>query len=381
MKYTTWTVCKVKNRKGQPWQGILKYKNAEGKWRNKTQVWPDAKGKKEAERLTEAWFDELNAEEMKREENSYTISEAVRNYIELQYSRNLIELSTYSEDLRNVTNYIDPYIGSLVFKEVDRHDLERWITKLHQKGLKQSTIHNAYKVLRKTYSYHYKMDDITKNPCNITVPKGEPRQSHMTNDQANAFITAVNAEYKPEDKMYIAIYLAYYMGLRRGEICGIRYRDIDLDANTLTISSAVGRATREDYMKGPKNKSSYRTIPLVQQVREIIQYHVNTFHPEPSWFVCGEEEKFMTPSLLSTNFENFRDKYELTDAFGKKISLHSLRHHLGYVGARTVDISSLSHIFGHASRSITLNTYGSADANAIKLAVEQLGKEYKKNDV
>lgn len=380
MKYSTWTVVKLKNRKGQPWQGILKYKTEEGKWRNKSRVWPEAKGKKEAERLTEAWFDELNAESAKNEENTYTLHDTIANFIEHQYERNELEKSSYRLDKEILTKYIDPFIGNLIFKEIDRHDLEKWITQLHQKGWKQSTIHNAYKVVRKTYNYYYKMGDITWNPCNIKVPKGEPRQSHMTSDQANALVRAINAAYRPEEKMYVGIYLGYYAALRTSEICGLRWRDIDLDANTLSITSAVGRGERENYMKGPKSKSSYRTIPLLPQLREILQYHFNLYSPSPSWFVCGEKEEFMSPALFSTNFKNFRDEYELLDAFGKKLSPHSLRHHFGYTGAKTVDISSLSSIMGHASRALTLDTYGSTDANAVKLATEMLGEEYKKTD-
>jgi len=380
MKYSTWSVRKLKNRKGQPWQGVLKYKNAEGKWCNKSKVFPEAKGKKEAERLTEAWFDELNAESEKREESSYTLNDAVLNYIELQYNKNLIEASTLHFNKNKVANYIEPYIGNLVFAEVERHDLEAWITELHKKGLKQSTIYASYSILRKAYTYYYKMGDIPHNPCVITVPKGKPRQSHMTGTQMTEFVSAVNKEYRPEDKMYLAIYLAYYGGLRRSEICGLRYRDIDLTANTISITSAVGIGDDGTYMKNPKNRSSERTFDLVPQLKEILTYHYNYYRPEPSYFVIGKDDEYLSPDALGNRFAEFVAKYELKDAFDKPLTLHSLRHNLGFQGARTIDISSLSHIFGHANRSITLDTYGSTDANAVKMAIEQLGKAYESHD-
>jgi integrase len=382
MKYTAWSVSQLKKRHNKPWQGILKYKNAEGKWRNKSRVFPEAKGKKEAERLTEAWFDELNAENEKREEESYTLYETVKNYLELQRNKNMVEASSYYTDTRTIERFLKPYeIADIAFKEVDKRDLERWITQLHSKGYSQTTIHNTYKQVRKTYSYHLKMDDISKNPCVITVPKGKPKQSHMTQAQMTNFIKCVNTEYKPEDKMYVAIYLAYYGALRLGEICALRWRDIDFITNTISITSALGRTGEEYYTKGPKSQSSYRTFPLVNQLKEILLYRYNLLNPEPSWFVIGDEEEFITTAAISSNFKRFRNEYGLTDAFGRPLTTHLLRHNFGYWGARTVDISSLSTILGHATRAMTLNTYGSSDTNAVKMAIEQIGKEYSKTDL
>ena len=59
MKYTTWSVQRLNDKKGKPWQAIAQYKE-DGKWRHKTRLFRQAQGKKEAEKLAEEWFDELN---------------------------------------------------------------------------------------------------------------------------------------------------------------------------------------------------------------------------------------------------------------------------------------------------------------------------------
>jgi integrase len=89
----------------------------------------------------------------------------------------------------------------------------------------------------------------------------------------------------------------------------------------------------------------------------------------------------MSPSTFSDRFEDFRDAYALTDAHGRKLTPHLLRHHLGYIGAKNVDISSLSKIMGHSNRAITLNTYGDSSPRAVKSAIDTLSKVYKKNDL
>ena len=62
MKYTTFNVQQLANRKGKPWQARAKYKDVYGKWKETSKMLPEAKGKKEAMRMAREWFDELNAQ-------------------------------------------------------------------------------------------------------------------------------------------------------------------------------------------------------------------------------------------------------------------------------------------------------------------------------
>ena len=62
MKYTTYYVKQLENRKGKPWQARAKYKDVYGKWKEVSKMLPEAKGKKEAMRIAKEWLDQLNAE-------------------------------------------------------------------------------------------------------------------------------------------------------------------------------------------------------------------------------------------------------------------------------------------------------------------------------
>ena len=81
----------------------------------------------------------------------------------------------------------------------------------------------------------------------------------------------------------------------------------------------------------------------------------------------------------------FRETYNLVDVYGAPLTFHGLRHNLGAVGIRSnMDIASLSRMFGHSTRSITLDVYGDANADAMKVAASRLkdtfdeGTEYYK---
>lgn len=373
--YTSYSATQLKNRKGKPWQMVVQGSGV----KKKTKMAREAKGKKEAERLAQEWMEELNAALTNSVSSlGKTVDEVVEARLAQMLKLGLLEKSTYYMYMNNYKNNVKPYIGGLNFKEVDRVDLEIWITKLHNKGLRQNSIYNCYTVPKMVYSYFYKIGEIERNPFDmISVPKGDKRVSHMDRKLMDDFLEAVYAEYDATDAMYSALLLMYYAGLRRSEVCGLRYRDINFEDNTISITSAIGRGDKENYTKPPKNKSSIRTFPLIPQLREALLARYNFLKPSNSWFVVGDEEKFLTPSALSKRMNKFVDAYGLVDVYGKKLTSHALRHNLGMVGIKSgMDISSLSKMFGHASRSMTLDRYGDYSPDAAKVAAGKLSETF-----
>lgn len=342
----------------------------------------NAKGQKEADRLAEEWLLELNKSQVQTDIDD-TITVVIERYLETQYAKGEIGASTKAKQWANYNLYAEPYVGDLGFKTTDRTDIEGWITKLHNKGYSQQTIYIGYSIVRKAFTYYYNIGEINRNPCaGIKVKKGEPKRSHLTDEQMNNFVVCVNLEFDIGDPMYTGIFLAYYAGLRRQEICALRWRDINFETKTISISSAIGQVGTAEYTKDPKNPSSARTFPIIPQLLEILKARRDKVNPKQSWFVIGEEEEFMKVNTFSHNFQKFRDDYKLTDVYDQKISSHLLRHNMGMVGIRSgMDISSLSRMFGHASRAMTLDRYGDSSADAIKVASEKLSKTYKKNDL
>ena len=389
MKYTAVSVHQLKNRKGKPWQARAKYKDASGKWKETSKMFPSATGKKEAQRLANEWFDTLNAEadKMPNTNKVKTLDETYTEYLKFQLDTGVIEKSTYSNNLFYFKKYIKPYLGDYVFALIDKTVINSWLTKLYQLELSQNTIHTIYAQLRKVYNYYYNsgelLNDVFKG---VKMPKkGEPKVTHLTNEQMDEVLQAVYLDYEPQNPMYAGILLAFYAGLRRGEICGLRWNDIDFNKHTMTIRSAIGVSSVKDgdkisgnYTKNPKNKSSNRTFPMLPQLEEALQQRYDAINPKSNWFVIGDKEKFMPPSSYNRYFSEFVNRNNLVDAYGNKIIPHGLRHNLATVGIRSgMDIASLSLMMGHASRAMTLDTYGDANADALVLASSKLSDKFK----
>lgn len=389
MKYTTYYVNLIENGKGKRWQARAKYKDAKGNWRETSKVLKDASGKREANRMAEEWFDKLNEEAdlMPNVSKAKTLEETFTEYLNHQLTTSEIEKSTHTNSMYYFKKYIKPYLGDYLFASIDKTVLNWWLTELYKMGLSQNTIHTVYARLKKVYNYFYDCGELLKDPFKgVKVPKkGEAKITHLTKEQMEDVLTAVHSNYEAKDPMFAGILLAFYAGLRRGEICGLRWNDIDFYKKTITVRSAIAVASanggkKGDYAKGPKNKSSHRTFYMMPHLEEALLERKKAIDPKPSWFIVGDKEEFLRPSQYSRLFSEFVDRNNLVDAYGQKIVPHGLRHNFATVGIRGgVDIASLALMMGHASRAMTLDTYGDANADALKMSSIKLKNTFNEN--
>lgn len=387
MKYTTVYVNQLENRKGKPWQARAKYKDASGRWKETSKMLPEAKGKRDAMRLAREWMDMLNAtaDAMPSADKARTLEEVFIGYLEYQIKNHKIEKSTYSNSIYYYRKYIKPYLGDYMFAEIDSTAIEGWLTELHNQGYSENTIHTIYARLKKVYNHFYEKGELLTHPFKgVAMPKkGKPKITHLTNEQMDSFLAAVYTDFEPGEPMYVGIPLAFYAGLRRGEICGLRWNDIDFFRHTINVRTAIGVSEGDglgDYAKNPKNDSSVRTFPIVPQLEEVLRQHKEAIDAQSNWFVIGDKETFMRPQHYNRLFSEFVKRNDLVDAYGEKITPHSLRHNFASVGIRAqMDIASLALMMGHGSRAMTLDTYGDANADALVVASARLKNTFDEN--
>lgn len=368
-------------------KGILYFYDATGKRRNISKT-SKRKKVKEAKAELQAWADEMR-EQGKRgislnpRKQGETVETIITRYLDTQMEKGKIERSTYTTQLNRLKRHVFPHIGAIDFATLNKDAIEIWITKLYNSNLAIGTIHGIYADVAKVYKYYYKHGELKFNPFEFvdTPSKSHSKKTHLTQEQLKHFLDCMEEEFKPTDAMYVAICLATYAGLRRGEICGLRWYDIDFQRGTLTVSTSIGVANGT-YTKSPKNASSKRTFPIIPKLLDILKARYDFVEQQygtisNEWFVCGESRTYLSPTHISRLFKKFVSKYELVDVYGNEVKLHSLRHNFATLGvSANIDIASLSRMMGHASKSMTLDTYADESPQAMKMASEQLAETF-----
>lgn len=168
--------------------------------------------------------------------------------------------------------------------------------------------------------------------------------------------------------------------MRREEICGLRWRDIDFKEGTIRVRDAVTEANGRAYEKAPKSASSRRDVPLEPDLARRLKAKHDALLPAvgkvelAGWYVLGNE-KWCLPSRLGKEFSALAKALDLVGTAGTRVCLHDLRHtYATNLIARGVDVKNVSSLMGHADATVTLNVYASADPTARRRAAEVVAK-------
>lgn len=156
------------------------------------------------------------------------------------------------------------------------------------------------------------------------------------------------------DMTCAGIFISLHTGLRIGEICGLAWEDIDLDAMVIHVRHTVARVKMDErttlILDTPKTKASKRDIPISSILFPVLK---KLRCISNSGFVITGTKEFMKPRTFEYRYHRILDAVGLVS-----VNYHSLRHTFATRCVEVgVDVKSLSEILGHGNVSVTLNTY------------------------
>ncbi len=177
-----------------------------------------------------------------------------------------------------------------------------------------------------------------------------------------------------EDRRMLGILLCFYTGIRLGELCGLKWSDIDLEAGTLSIVRTVSR--NKNFEEGdsktillvgsPKSKKSMRKIPLPVFLLKLIEKNRLPATEDSSYMLSGRDIP-LDPRCYQKLFKKL-----LRDTGLKDCKFHTIRHTFATRALELgVDVKTLSEILGHSNVSITLNIYAHSLMEHKKAAIEK----------
>lgn len=274
-----------------------------------------------------------------------------------------IRESTLDSYRAMVKNQVKPFIGGKQIASLTTADMQKFYNKIkkegrvrehpiHGKTLADSMVRGIHMMLHEALDTAVKERLIAKNPTNgTTVPKcNYPEKQILGDSQLETFLKAIKGHEYWCDFFYVEV----MTGLRRGEICGLKWQDINFEENKLQVKRSVSVKKGGGVSIGEtKTESGVRCIQMPPSVAELLQNRKQRAITE--WVFPN----FMHPEQPISPATAYRKlKIILKHAGLPLIRFHDLRHtfatHATHGG---VDPKTLAGILGHTNASFTLDTY------------------------
>jgi integrase len=290
-------------------------------------------------------------------------------------TRSAITVERYETMLRN---HIIPGIGSTELQRLDGTVIDGFYATRRKMGLASLTLHHIHSLLRQVLASAVKAKKLARSPIADIETKPKAKRQDKIEVLSEAELAKLLDHLKGH-WLYMPTLLAANTGMRRGEILGLRWRDID--AATLQVCQTVQEVGGKLILKTPKTDRSARTINVPASLLPELERHRKEQLEQRLKLGLGGRPELVFTSPLGAMLkpdsfsEAFANKVAELDI--KQITFHGLRHtHITHLLKSGVPVHVVSARAGHAKASTTLDTYshllGDEDAGAAVKADEML---------
>ena len=373
-------VKKAKTRKGQSWQLTVemprdpitgernrKYKTVTGT-------------KKEAEQELRRFINELEHGEYIAD-NNITVSAWMQKWLEV-YAIPTVSPTTLVSYKGMNRRYIEPMIGHLQVQELNALAVQIWVNKLREspisgKPLSAATIKHTYHVLRGAMDKAVQAGLIHRSPCaGIQLPKGEKKKPVIYDEMQIQQLL----DFARGTEMELIIDLELCMGMRRGELLGLQWKDIDWDKNQIHIIRSRVAVDGKSVVKQPKTESGTRTVDVPEILMKKLRSHkvrcmeqkirVGRRLLEEDFIIVHPDGKPIYPEYVSQLFTKLQKRANLP-----KCRFHDLRHLCASIMVKQgVEVKVAQERLGHKDITTTMNIYAHVLPGSAREAAEKTGQ-------
>ncbi len=346
---------KTKDGKTQ-YKVVVCYKDAQGKYKQKSRfVYGAAEAK-----LEELYLQKEISESVP--DSKMTVQALYDEYI--LSKRNDVRATTLQKTSSILERDIIPYLGKIHLDSLSVSQLQKWKNIIAEKDIKTVTKNNSLRELRSMLNYAVRMEYINRNPLaalgnfrDVTFEGVSDKLHYYTSEQFKQYIAFAKSSCRSlsDYGYYIFFCIAFFTGMRKGEINALRWSDIE--GNVIHVRRSIAQKLRgEDVETPPKNKSSYRDLQIPHNLSVILDEHKRRQQQlenfSESFRVCGG-----IAVLRDTSIEN-RNKRFAADAGLPHIRIHDFRHsHVSLLCNEGINIQEIARRIGHSNITITWNTY------------------------
>jgi len=276
--------------------------------------------------------------------------------------------STLDSYRRTIDLHVIPAIGRIALQRLTAEDLDGLYAKLAEggggrRGLAPKTIHSIHEMLHKALSDAERKGSVVRNVAALADPPklsstAKPPMRVWDAEQLRQFLDGID-----QHRLHPAYYLAANTGMRRGEILGLRWKDVDLDARRLSVHQAVISVAYALQIADVKTGTSRRTIDLDPRTITVLRswrrrqleerLALGEEHHDHGLVFARPEGTPIHPDLFSKTFDRLVARSGLP-----VIRLHDLRHsHASLLLKSRVPVKVVSERLGHATPAFTMTVY------------------------
>jgi integrase len=259
--------------------------------------------------------------------------------------------------------------------------------KRNNSGLSARTVLHIHRLLRKALQQAMIWQIRPTNPAAmVEAPRPRDKEIKAVEEDRAAWLI----EAAENTDLYLPILFGLCTGMRRGEILGLRWSDLDLDNSRLTVNQSLEQTRAGIHFKSTKNKKSRRTIALPPTLISAIKEHRISQDKNKELFGSDYPNLDLVCPLPDGNPwppDRFTDDYIAFTrrVVARDIRFHDLRHtHASELLRRGTPIKTVSQRLGHANPTVTLNVYAHMmsgdDENAAQLVEDLLQKQFAKKE-
>ena len=261
-----------------------------------------------------------------------------------------------------IRNHLLPALGQIPLEELTAADVQRYLNRKQAEGLCGNTVRKHYGVLHNALEQARRQEFIIRNVAEQAErPNACPPVHHFYDSEtmARLFQTLAGTSMEPVVK------LAGYLGLRRSEICGLKWSHVDRAAKVITVVEARTAVNGRSVDKDTKNRSSVRrlgyegladleeVIERLWQKREADKRRLGGKYVDRGFVVCHNGGQPYQPDYLSNRLQRVLAHTDLP-----YVTLHGLRHSFASIAhSRNVPLFGISKALGHSSTATTTQIY------------------------
>ena len=295
------------------------------------------------------------------------------NYVKIK-----MRPSSYLTYRGYLDNHIKPNIGGISLGSLTTLDLQKLYKKLLEggrvdrieskrqpKGLSAKTVRNIHQIISSALKLAVDQRLLARNPADgCALPKVERKEMQtLPAAQLASFLREAR-----ESGVFALYYIDLTTGLRRGELLGLKWEDVDLEKGELRVRRQIGRVGGEVLEMPLKTKNAYRTLPLSADAISVLKMQKCKVG-NSEWVFPSPTGGPMSPDSVLHMLHRVLKRAGLP-----KVRFHDLRHTFATLALQNgVDVKTVSGMLGHFSAGFTLDIYAHVTTSAKREAAKTMG--------